>query len=578
VVVSRIVLVLLISAAFLCGSSAALAKHRVIPKPTPDGFVQADDNSSIEDLIKDRINKEWDNYGTTVTPELVKTEANYARLSSSSRDVLYEASFHLQPRYISRGSTGPDTMMKLRAEQPIMYYQGSARTPLALPVVSNLSNALSGDEASYTINVGVLPLPYHGHETDSMKYYVVIERALESNHTDNTLRLERFAKEFVARLDEPVFLRLANEPLTKGAYIVRLENGSILDFYDDFSRFIEEHIVLNSVRLKFSLGHQTISDISERLSIPYSVARTSRAKVELLSVVDTAHSMTIIDTLRQPADYLAELDMSRYADGPYQYRFTAYDVESGKQIYSETHEFRKAAPVMVVGSRIGRADTLEVGGKKTDYAAMLRQLNEQYQREKVVNERISGSLTLAEREKHTLEEIVNANKKSTIADVHGRVGVGLGVSGGDNVFVGIESNKPALAFDVSFGMLYSGSIYLNPSTEVSNFSQILKSPRSLGFQLTWLPVKFFHGLIEPLISLGFFGIWEGNHNPNGWQTIPDPNLPTSATILSGQVGIACEPLGEVHGLGFSVSVGALSGLGVSSPSRFDWSFKTYVRF
>jgi hypothetical protein len=566
VVVSRIVLVLLIAAACLCGGPAAHAKLPV--KEQKIEIAQADENSSIEDLIRNRISKEWDTYGATVTPELVKTEANYARLSVSSRDVLYEASFHLQPHYITRGATGPDSLSKLRTEQPIMYYQGSARTPLALPVVSNLSNALSGDEASYTINVGVLPLPYHGHEADSMKYYVVIERALESNHTDNTLRLERFAKEFTARIDEPVFLRLANEPLTKGAYIVRLENGSILDFYDDFSRFIEEHIVLNSVRLKFSLGHQTISDISERLSIPYSVARTSRAKVELLSVVDTAHAMSIVDTVRQPADYLAEVDMSRYADGPYQYRFTAYDIESGKEFFSETHEFRKAAPVMVVGSRIGHADTLEVGGKKTDYAAMMRQLNEQYQREKVVNERISGSLTLAEREKKTLEEIVNANKKSTIADVHGRVGVGLGVSGGDNFFIGIESNKPALAFDVSFGMLYSSAPYLK-YTAPANFSEIFKSPRSLGFQLTWLPVKFFDGLIEPLVGLGFFGIWSQTDSLAGTN---------SASILSAQLGFACEPLGEMRGLGFSLSAGALSGLGVNSASQFDWSFKTYVRF
>ena len=182
-------------------------------------------------------------------------------------------------------------------------------------MVSNLSKTLSGDEASYTVNIGILPLPDLA-SSDSMRYFVIIERVIESNHTDNSVRLERFHKEFAAKVGEPVFLRLTDERPAKGEYIVQLESGKVLDFYDDFSRFIEEHIILKSDQLSFNLGSQNISDISGRLSIPYSVAKTCEAKVQLLSVVDTAHPLTIVDTLREPADYLAEVDMSKFSTAP----------------------------------------------------------------------------------------------------------------------------------------------------------------------------------------------------------------------------------------------------------------------
>ncbi|HEY3873973.1 MAG TPA: hypothetical protein VGM92_00720, partial [Candidatus Kapabacteria bacterium] len=278
-------------------------------------------DASIEELINDRIRKEWEEAGPDFKPEIVRTEADYARLSATSKEALYESSFHLQPHYYSHAATGPDTSEHGLKEQPIMYYIGTARTPLALPVVSNLSKALNGNEASYTINIGILPLP-DKNSPDSMRYFVIIERTIESNHTDASVRLERFHKEFKAKAGEPVFLRLADEPLAKGEYILQLESGAVLDFYDDFSRFIEEHIILKSDPIKFNLGHETISDVSDRLSIPYSVAQTCEAKVQLLSVVDTAQPLTIVDTVREPADYLAELDLSKFADGPYQYRFT----------------------------------------------------------------------------------------------------------------------------------------------------------------------------------------------------------------------------------------------------------------
>jgi hypothetical protein len=526
------------------------------------------DVETIDELIQRRIQKEWDSFGTNIQPELLKTEANYIRVSTTSKEVLYEASFHLQPHYYTHSPTGPDTLHRISPEQPVMYYVGSARTPLALPVVSNLSKTLSGDEASYTVNLGVLPLPCPGYEKDSVRYYVVIERAIESNHTDNIVRLERFAKEFTVKADEPIPLRLTNEPLAKGAYIVRLESGAVLDFYDDFARFIDEHILLNSERIHFRLGKETVSDISSRLSIPYSVARTSHVKVELLSVVDTAHALPIVDTIRPPADYLAELDMSNFADGPYRYRLIANDMGTGKLLYDSTITFQKSAPVMIMGSgRLTKGDTLEVGGKKEDIAAILKELHSQLTMEKVVNDRIHSSLDQSEDEKRRLEEIVQAEKRNTIADVHGRAGLGKGASAGDNFFVGIEASKPALAFDVSFGFLYKSTSWLS-STPPLTLSQFTSSPKSLGFQLTWIYLKTLNGLVEPLVSVGYYGIWSN----------PLPGGLGSATLLSASLGVACEPLGEMNGLGLSLSVGATTGLGLSQPVQTDVNFKAYIRF
>ncbi|HET6402727.1 MAG TPA: hypothetical protein VFH95_15185 [Candidatus Kapabacteria bacterium] len=539
---------------------------RAVP-PIPERYqnFETSNDASIEDLIKDRIDSEWKVAGTNFIPELMRTEADYARLSVTTPKVtLYEASFHLQPHYYSHASMGPDTTFRVYGEQPIMYYIGSARTPLALPVVSNLSKTLSGDEASYTVNIGVLPLP-DLTSADSMRYFVIIERVIESNHTDNSVRLERFHKEFAAKVGEPVFLRLEDERPEKGEYIVQLESGKVLDFYDDFSRFIEEHIILKSDKLSFGLGNQTISDISGRLSIPYSVARTCEAKVQLLSVVDTAHPLTIVDTVRQPADYLAEVDMSKFADGPYQYRFTAIEQGTGKVLYSETHDFHKAAPIYFAGgSRIEPSDTLKVGGKQVDWAKLLSQTNLQLANAIDSNDRYKSTLTQAESDKQNLEQIVKANRESTIADVHFRAGLGTGASAGDNFFVGIESNRPSLAFDVSFGWLYGGTKYLS-YTPPANLTQIFKSPSSLGFQLTWIPVKFFDGWIEPLLGVANYDLWSS------------ATTNSSAALLAGQLGIASEPLGEMNGLGFSLAYEDALALGPNN-SNSGLSFKAYVRF
>jgi len=555
----------------MCPCPGASQQSRV-PSPVPEGFKQVDtqDDQSISELMQSRIEKEQRAQGAKFKPELVKMEADYGRLSATSRtDVLYEASFHMQPQYYTGTPTGPDTLHRVNPAQPIMYYIGSARTPLALPMVSNLAKALSGDEASYTINLGILPLPCPG-APDSIHYYAVIERAIESNHTDNVVRFEHFQKEFTAKADEPVPLRLANEPLAKGLYIVRLENGQVLDFYDDFSRFIEEHIVMHSERLKWTLGKETISDISSRLSIPYSVALSCVAKIELLSVVDTGHPRVIVDTVRHPSDYLAEVDMTDYAPGPYRYRFIASELGTGRPIFSEVHTFQKTPALMMVQSqRMQPSDTITVGGKKIDWNGRLAQLNGELTMERVKNDRITQTLIESERAKRDAEAINAANGKNSIADVHGRVGVGLGTAAGDNFFVGIEANRPALSFDVSFGFLYASAPYLSGYTAPAIVSKIGSAPKSLGVQLTWIPVKFLDGLIEPLVAVGYYGIWSQPSQANAL---------SSATLLSGQIGIACEPLGELHGLGFSLSYGAADGLGLSQGMVSDVSFKTYVRF
>ncbi len=554
----------------------SFAQQSVAQTPDLSQSVKISDETSIEELIDQRIKEELATGGRNFRPEMVQTEADYVRLSAASKGVLYEASFHLQPHYFYHAATGPDTNLHGYAEQPVMYYVGTARTPLALPVVSNLSKQLPSNEASYTINIGVLPLPpltntsrdSGATNSDSMRYYVVIERTIESNHTDNNVRMEQFQKDCSVKMGESVNMRLANERLVKGA-VVLLENGTILDFDDDFSRFIEEHILIESDKLSFKLGHQTVSDFTERLSIPYSVAKTCIAKVELLSVVDTAHPLTIIDTLRQPADYLAEVDLSKFADGPYRYRYTAVEPETGKVLFSETHDFNKSSQITVnEGSRIGTPDTLVVGRKKVNMDSLLGHAYQELANETVINDRISASLSQSDKDKRDLEQALLANKQNTIADVHGRVGFGVGDAAGENLFIGIESNRPALSFDVSFGMMYAPVPYLSytPRGNVSNF---FLSPKSIGFQLQWIPIKFLDGWIEPLVGFAYYGIWSQPVDPAGLG---------SATLLSGQIGLACEPLGEVHGLGFSLCYGPAFGLNQKPASVPDWSFKMYIRF
>jgi len=116
---------------------------------------------SIDDLMHDRLETEREKYGRDLTPELLKIEANYVRTDAPTGEiVLHEATFHLEPRYTAFSAEGREKTDTVKTmPQSIMYFVGSARTPLALPLVSNLSKVLSGDEASYTVSLGILPLP-----------------------------------------------------------------------------------------------------------------------------------------------------------------------------------------------------------------------------------------------------------------------------------------------------------------------------------------------------------------------------------------------------------------------------------
>src|SRR5207249_840038 len=116
------------------------------------------------------------------------------------------------------------------SNQSVMYFSGSARTPLALPLVSNLSKVLSGDEASYSVYLGILPLPRPADaKNDSIRYYVIIERAIESNRSENEKKFERYAKEFTARPGEPIRLRLENTPPDNQVYIIKLDDNQTLN-------------------------------------------------------------------------------------------------------------------------------------------------------------------------------------------------------------------------------------------------------------------------------------------------------------------------------------------------------------
>ena len=541
-----------------------------VPLNNGDG---KDDGKTIDDLMEQRIDLERSQH-SQLTPEIVHMEANYVRTSgSTSDDVLFEASFHLEPNYRSLESTGRDShdkSPKNTYSQPIMYFLGSARTPLALPIVSNLSKALKSDAASYTINVGILPIPRNETSSpDSIRYYVIIERAMQSNTSDAEVKLERFAKEFSQKADEPVRLDLENAPLERRGRILKLEDNSTLDFYEDFSRFFTEHIFISSDRLKYSMGKPQISPISQQLSIPYSVGSAANVKIQLLSVIDPEHPLTILDTVKRPAAYLAEWNLKSFADGPYRCRIIASEIGTGKQIFVDTIAFTKTSPVMVESpTRLGE-DTLIIGGKKGNAAEMLRDMNFALAQEQVKTQRLESTLTEEQQRNKSLEDLVNATKRNSIAGLRFRTGLGSGPSAATNAFVGIEAGTPDLALDISFGLSYwSAAPYLG-YVQPPNVSKIFDSPKSFGFQLSWIPVKPLGGTIEPEFSVGYYGIWSGTAAANETR---------SATLLVPALGFATDFGSDGNGFGASLNVGEAIGLGVKQSALLDVSGKLYWRF
>ncbi|HET9136219.1 MAG TPA: hypothetical protein VFO76_06245 [Candidatus Kapabacteria bacterium] len=530
---------------------------------------------SIEDLMHERLQRERDKYGSAMIPEPVRLEANYIRTDAPTGEVvLHEASFNIQPRYISISPEGRQkTDTTLPAAHAVMYYIGSARTPLSLPLVSNLTNVLSGEEASYTVYVGVMPLPRHTQvSNDSLRFYCIIERAIESNRTDREVKFERYAKEFSVKIGDPVRLRLENTPPDKQAYIVRLDNSQMLNFYEDFARHFNEDILLNGERLNFALGKATVSPISSRLSIKYTVAYPAHIKLDLVSVVDPAHPLTLIDSVVPPADYLAEHDMKQYPNGPYRYRLSVNELGSGKVIFDETKDFDKNEPVRVgQGISISRNDTLEVGGKKLSDEEALKALSEAYNAEKSKTERLDATITVIRSDNEKLKSIVEAHDEGAINGIKFRGGLGFGSISGFNLSVGVESSDPSLSLDLSYGVLYSGNVPYLAYDNASNFSQIFSSPKSLGLQIGWSPFKWFDGVVNPVAKFGYYGIYSA-------ETPTTKGGVHSAAILSPTIGFAALPGGKNTSVGIDFTAGPAFGLGVNGGVQFDWDLKFYLKF
>lgn len=529
----------------------------------------------MDDLMHARLQRERVKWGKkALNPEILRLEANYIRTDAPTGEVvLHEASFHLEPRYFAYSPEGRE-LNTPDAAQSIMYFVGSARTPLALPLVSPLSKVLSGDEASYTVFLGILPLPNPvDMPSDSVRYYCIIERAIESNRSEAKVSFERYAKEFTVKQGEPIQMRLENQPPDRQAYIVKIEdNVETLNFYEDFARYFNEHILLSGERMQFGLGKADLSMISSRLSIPYTVGKTAHIKVELLSVVDEAHPVILVDSIMRPADYLTSFDMKTNVNGTYRYRITAKDIESGAVVFSDLKSFEKKQPVIVSQSiDLASADTLEVGGKKVSAQKKLQELNQALMTEKVKSERLDATLAEVSAEKDKLKEIVNASQSNVIAGLRARYGIGFGNSTGINLFVGAESSVPSLTLDVSYGLLYSATVPYLAYEEPKNFSQIFSSPKSLGLQIGWSPISLFDGVVNPTVRLGYFGIYSA-------ETEATKGGRHSATLLVPTIGFASTPGGKGTSVGVDFTMGPSFGLGIAAPAQFDMQLKFYLRY
>ncbi|HYM20125.1 MAG TPA: hypothetical protein VEW28_03870 [Candidatus Kapabacteria bacterium] len=560
------------------GAANAQTLHSTPPNqpPTSRSNEPSEMLKTIDDLMHDRLDRERTKYGPALIPEQIRLEANYIRTDApTSEVVLHEASFNLQSRYMSHSPEGrrlADSMLP-PAARTVMYFIGSARTPLALPLVSNLSSVLSGDEASYTVYIGVLPLPRPTSlgKTDSITYYCIIQRAIEDNRTDNKVPFERYSKEFTVKVGEPIRLRMDNTPPDKQAYIVKLDDSRTLNFYEDFARHFNEDILLNGERLNFDLGKATLSPVSSRLSIKYTVAQPSHVMLELLSVVDPAHPLTLIDSVMPAADYLIEHDMKPYSNGTYRYRLVVNELGSGNVLFDQTKDFEKSQPVLVgSGHSIVDNDTLEVGGKHVDMMAEMKRLNSAYEVEKSRTERLNATLAQAKTDNEKLKQIVDANQESAISGLRIRGGLGFGHVSGTNLFVGVESAVPKLSLDISYGLMGANVPYLTYDAP-QNFSQYPKSPKSLGLQFGWAPISLFDGAVCPVVKLGYYGIYSAT-------TSTSEGGIHSAAIIAPAFGITTTPGGPKTDVGVDLTVGPAFGLGVNQSAQIDIQARFFVKF
>jgi len=534
---------------------------------TPQEYIK-----SIDDLMHERLAQEYQKFGTSLDPELLRLEANYIRTDAPTGEiVLHEASFHLDPRYMSilpEGHSITDSFA--RSSQSVMYFSGSARTPLALPLVSNLSQVLSGDEASYTVYLGILPLPkLPNAKSDSIRYYVVIERAIESNKTDDEKKFERYAKEFTTRPGEPIRLSLDNTP-SDNHYIFKIDDNQTLNFYEDFARHFKEDILINGEKLNFGLGKADITAISSKLSIRYTLAKTCAVKLDLLSVVDPAHPLTLIDSVMRPADYLAERDMKQFTNGTYQYRLTAKEIGSGKILFDETKSFEKKSAMIVDRAIPLASDTLEVGGKKESAQKLLQSLAVAKTVAETKVTQLTATLDRKNSENEELKKIVDANQSNIIAGLRFRGGIGFGLSSGAGILLGVESTIPSLTLDLSFGWMYNSAPYIAYDVP-PNVTKFITQPKSLGLQIGWSPYSFFGGDIKPVVRLGLYGIYS-SITPTTSGGIH------SATLLTPALGIMTTPGGNGSNVGVDFTVGPVFGLGIAQPAQIDVQVKFYLRF
>jgi hypothetical protein len=579
--IRRIAAYLLVIAAFVIFIRSTSAQP-LYNNPSQKTTVADDDPRSyvqdMDDLMHARLERErTNNRNTKLVPEILRVEGNYIRTDAPTGEVvLYESSFHLEPRYLSFSAMGREAGDSTpAAPQSVMYFTGIARTPLALPLVSNLSKVLSGDEASYSIYLGILPLPQPiDHPSDSLHFYCIIERAIQSNRSESEVRLERYSKEFAFKVGEPIQLRLENTPPDRQTYIIKIEdNSEPLNFYEDFARHFREHIILNGERLLFDLKKANLSMISPRVSIPYTVGQMAHVKLDLLSVVDEAHPRTLVDSVMRPADYIAECDIKDLINGTYRYRITAKEIGTGKVLYTDTKEFEKKQPLMV-GNGInlaGSNDTLEVGGKKASSEKQLQALNSALVLEKVRTERLEATNSLLASENKDMKTVLDAQKGDIIAGIRGRSGMGFGKSTGINLFIGAESMSPALTIDASFGLLYSSSVPYLDYEAPQNFSQIFKSPKSIGLQIGWAPMSLLGGILSPVVRLGYYGIFSQ-------ETPSTAGGRHSATLIEPALGITSTPGGAGTNFGFDFTVGPSFGLGINEPAELDVQAKFYLRF
>jgi hypothetical protein len=229
---------------------------------------------------------------------------------------------------------------------------------------------------------------------------------------------------------------------------------------------------------------------------------------------------------------------------------------------------------MIVGGAvdIAKADTVEVGGKRESSQKILQNLNLAKTIAETKVEQLTASLNMERSNNGELQKRVDAEQGKVIAGLQYRVGMGfLGVSSGINLFIGVESKVPSLTLDLSYGLLYSSSVPYLAYESPQNFSQIFTSPKSLGLQIGWSPISIFNGAVQPIVRLGYYGIYSA-------ETTSTKGGIHSATLFAPSAGFMTTPGGIGTSWGIDLTIGPIFGLGIPAPAQIDLQMKFYYRF